>query len=781
MSDIFKKITSIEPEDGDVLKALNLTPVEPDSSERSKPFTAVFDPEDTTDPVPDFITRETPPDTAPSPETNNPKTKTLEAELVAKQPSSTAPAEMAISAAALSQPEALQSYGWIKWAGIVAVLIWLGASFSYVYGFYDLGQKWTDMTPIALTGIIMAVLLPAILIILLFYALGQLSKVSQQSTSLSRTLNELTQPDETAITKTSIMSEAIKNEIDTVDTRIGQALARMATLEDTISKQNANLTQTSNAASQTSDDIASRLETQRLALENISGTFDERMALVSTTLNEYSTKLEASTQLAEQKIQEARISVEGAASGINSASELVRGNALTATTSLSQSHQEIESLASTIRERSAELDDVYRKHAQDLSVMIAQLRDEQQNMSISLEERLTKMRDMSLSAKVSAESLTVASEAGQSTVEALAQATRLTDTAVKQRFSEMEDLVRFSSEKADTISDQAARRVQDSLANTRKEIARIENDMAALQTRLSATGKPTSERELELDSPSQPKPKTHDPIRLKPLEEDFPPLEPPNLRDSGSALPFTSAPTLRAAPEKAERPNTAQNPPELYIPPTGQSLEQTITQEAPLELSAPMAEDLALEAEPMDLTELSPDQDLIDFDAQALLAKQESELVNPVSPKKTKSGWRWRDMLGGLDRPGTAKAENKGFVAQAQNREVSDQRMIASLTAIGLTPAAIIDDGCIIEATNILKSKGLMAMGQTVARRMGSPVRHLNRAMEENPALKTDARAYVTQFKARLGPIDNDREAIRTRLESDAGRAFLLCDAALNG
>jgi hypothetical protein len=64
---------------------------------------------------------------------------------------------------------------------------------------------------------------------------------------------------------------------------------------------------------------------------------------------------------------------------------------------------------------------------------------------------------------------------------------------------------------------------------------------------------------------------------------------------------------------------------------------------------------------------------------------------------------------------------------------------------------------------------------------MGDPVRHLHRAMEENPALKTDARAYVAQFQARIGSIESDREAIRTRLESEAGRAFLLCDAALNG
>jgi len=72
-------------------------------------------------------------------------------------------------------------------------------------------------------------------------------------------------------------------------------------------------------------------------------------------------------------------------------------------------------------------------------------------------------------------------------------------------------------------------------------------------------------------------------------------------------------------------------------------------------------------------------------------------------------------------------------------------------------------------------------MSQTVSHRMGDLVRHLHRAMEENAALKSDARAYVAQFNARMTAIEDNREAIRTRFESDAGRAYLLCDAALNG
>ena len=194
-----------------------------------------------------------------------------------------------------------------------------------------------------------------------------------------------------------------------------------------------------------------------------------------------------------------------------------------------------------------------------------------------------------------------------------------------------------------------------------------------------------------------------------------------------------------------------------------------------------MSEDLSLEIEPLEPLPLDQDHELTSFEPEIVSPEPHKDVLNPVEAvKPKKSGWRWRDMLGGLDRP-PAETKEKTYETQPAQREVSDTRMIASLSALGLSPAAIIDDGCIIEATNVFKTKGAMAMSRSVARRMGEPVRHLHRSMEESPALKTDVRAYVMQFKARLGPIENDREAIRTRLESEPGRAFLLCDAAQNG
>jgi len=116
--------------------------------------------------------------------------------------------------------------------------------------------------------------------------------------------------------------------------------------------------------------------------------------------------------------------------------------------------------------------------------MLSDLRGQQDELAATMEERLSKMRDMSLSAKVGAQSLTEASIKGRETVEALNEAASLTDTAVRARFSEMEEMVKYSTARAESISETAARQVQNSLATTRKEIARIEADMMDLMDKL---------------------------------------------------------------------------------------------------------------------------------------------------------------------------------------------------------------------------------------------------------------------------------------------------------
>jgi len=71
-------------------------------------------------------------------------------------------------------------------------------------------------------------------------------------------------------------------------------------------------------------------------------------------------------------------------------------------------------------------------------------------------------------------------------------------------------------------------------------------------------------------------------------------------------------------------------------------------------------------------------------------------------------------------------------------------------------------------------------MSEAVARRLGEPVRHLFLAIETDAMLKLDITQFATQFNSRIAPLESNRESIRKELESEVGRAYLLCDAALN-
>ena len=71
-------------------------------------------------------------------------------------------------------------------------------------------------------------------------------------------------------------------------------------------------------------------------------------------------------------------------------------------------------------------------------------------------------------------------------------------------------------------------------------------------------------------------------------------------------------------------------------------------------------------------------------------------------------------------------------------------------------------------------------MSDVITHRLEDPVRHLHEAIQEDETLRENLAEFARRFHTSLGSIEDERETIRARFESDAGRAFLLCDAALN-
>ncbi len=642
------------------------------------------------------------------------------------------------------------------------------------------------------TPILFAIAALAIIPAVLFLLLGMMVKRVLSSLSANRALiaaaDTLTRPDAAAQHKVTTLAQGIRSQIIGVDSELKAALDRLAGMENVLRGHTDALANSHIASSRQTGEIANRLSEEREGLKQISSNFDERMGALSRLLTEHSDRLAQATQVAEQKIQEARVSVEGAAAKINASSEIVRDNALAATDSLTAGEVKITSLGSSIQAQARALDDINARHAADMAALVSRLEEEQSRMRETMDARLESMRDMSLSAKLSAESLNEAGDAGRRTIEALAKSAELADNAVRERFKEMEDMVDFSASKAESITDRAAQRVRDSLSLTRLEISRIEDDMRGLEQRLTDRAGDFERRETAVDV--TPKPAWRKSLlRFRPAEPEEPEalvLTPP--RDTQPAASRHAGIDLNEIEIPRPAPNGSPLKPAIQSAPDTGAQPLNITPVAPaLSLAEPQSpvqemSPAAIVAEPKATLEATlemetpPADPILPIDLPQTPGLSASRIDPPqLRSRKEKSGWSLRSLFGRNaedEAPQPVHDDFSGWDDQCA-------AMIADLSGLGLSPGAVVEAGTIIEAVNMRVTKGPDAMRKTVAMRMGEPVRHLQGVFSEDPAMRASAEKFASRYYQVISAAAGDREAIRTQLETDAGRAFLLCDAAL--
>lgn len=677
------------------------------------------------------------------------------------------------------------NYSWVKKLTIIAVLLWLLLVAGLLVAVLQIDTNWQTYSALQWTTIVGLVLGPALLIFVAGYALKQLSKISGQAHRLSQTANALSTPEITVISKSKTMAAAISAQVDDVNEKLNAAVGRLSSMEDIIKNQTQALNLANQGARETVDKINASVETQNVTLSSMTTSLDESMESLSKNLTMHTDNLAKSMQIAEQKIKEARISVEGATAKINSASDIVRSNTVQASATLSASHEDIKSLGDIIRLRSEELDVVYKKHAGELTAMIEHLRDEQTSLGASMEQRLVKMRDLSLSAQASAESLSKASKSGKETIEALAAAASLADGAVKTRFAEMRDMVQYSTEHARSISDIAAQRVQDSLELTRKEIIRIEQEMADLQTRIGDKKRKSLELvpdDTPVDNRAEPREvstskRKRTRLKLKPIIDIEPEAVQPEPIPKPNMEPKEQTPLVRASLELGDNfiePDMIQ---QTVEPPEPEPPEPEPQEPVPIDVPNPI---------------LAPEPISEPVDQPTQILHPTDEAVRRAAPleatkkqrTKAKSGL-FRNIFGGR---GQAAEPSALDIVGASTPEplnpnpppTDDEILISDLASLGLSANAVVDEGCIIEATNTRVAIGHEAMSRCVAMRLKNPVEHLVKSIAVDDALSDKAIIFATRFDRTIELLAGNREAIRTRLESEKGRAYLLCDAALN-
>jgi len=355
--------------------------------------------------------------------------------------------------------------GWIVWTGIALTIIWIGASAAVYFGLFQ--PAINTLNPAALSGLILAILLPAVLITLLWITWRRLAQMSHEVGRVAHAAQILTRADESALVNTRNLAVGIQSELSLVDKHLNKMLDRFEGLRNDITAHGQAINTVGITLTERSEDVGRNLTLQRQALESITSTFDTRMETLGSTIETQSLKLSDVTNVAAKNIETAQQSLIHAADKLGKTSQDTTQNIEVSVENLSANHAQLSGLSEKI------------------SDLIGALTNQQKKIKTDLAAQSNTLQDMSNMATGSTEALQENLSLGSDLLAALNTVNKSTQDAVQKRFADIENMIAQTQDRADAAAEASNARVRDSLSQTRKDLSKIETDMRVLGTQLT--------------------------------------------------------------------------------------------------------------------------------------------------------------------------------------------------------------------------------------------------------------------------------------------------------
>ena len=137
-------------------------------------------------------------------------------------------------------------------------------------------------------------------------------------------------------------------------------------------------------------------------------------------------------------------------------------------------------------------------------------------------------------------------------------------------------------------------------------------------------------------------------------------------------------------------------------------------------------------------------------------------------PPEGPGGWSWRTLLSGIENssPGDAALGEK---------------LAAEITAMGIDPQALLPRGRIDEIAAAIQTRDASGAREVVKRLAPAAIRRLVRRLFSDATLRANAERFLKRYAGMIeeaGGQDREGFLVAALLSSDAGRAYLLLDAA---
>ena len=494
--------------------------------------------------------------------------------------------------------------------------------------------------------------------------------------------------------------------------------------------------------------------TQRLAdrSETVSKTVTEQRDAFVGLSSDFDARMSALTQSIDTHREALEQSGDVAAQRIGDASE-----ALNHATQLTTDHTDAIATAATkanstvieAEARLSALSERIKAQAEELDAFYERRTAQLSDMSARLsdEKALAETALYSQTEKLGAVDAQL--EITESRLTALLDHAAQAQTQLTARLSDIDSTLSNADQRSRAFTADIADRVSDSVAQTRREISIMEGELRALQSRMDgvkSAGLPLEPTPSPDNAPSR--------IHLKPLDTDF-----PSLSEEDLEIPETD-------------------------------------DDDTLDLISPISDD----APSLSLTPIPSEPDLVrrpggDGGGEASFGRGKSD--------KPEKNWRWRDMLGTIEpitetmpapasqaspkpapmvqRPGPGVPLSPPSKSTAEKRipqpEGSD--VVARLCEVKLPPSRVVDDEAISAAEAARKSGGEAAQSDAVFSRLNAPVIHLRGVLSADLEFRLRAEGFRRSYHGYLNEM-SDPTRLHANLSTADGRAYLLCAAALS-
>jgi hypothetical protein len=142
--------------------------------------------------------------------------------------------------------------------------------------------------------------------------------------------------------------------------------------------------------------------------------------------------------------------------------------------------------------------------------------------------------------------------------------------------------------------------------------------------------------------------------------------------------------------------------------------------------------------------------------------------AQPSERAEPPGGWSWRNLLSGLE-------------SAAPGDAALGEKMAAEILAMGIDPTALLPRGRIDEIAATIQTHDGAGAREVVKKLAPAAIRRLVRRLFSDAPLRADAERFLRRYAGMMDEAsEQDREGflVAALLSSDAGRAYLLLDAA---